>query len=250
MPKVQDKIYTDISKVSIRPISKDVAKSMIENYHYTHKASSTRYALGIYYQEEDSGGFFEGVTEVLIGVLTYGYPVGRLAAESVSDMVAQNEVLELTRLYIKDGYGSNIESYCLSLSFKWLRENDKSVKVLISYADPQEGHSGLIYQATNWLYQGNSMQLVDSYHLRLESDGDWIHSRTVYAMYGSSNVDVLKSKINKTFWLKKEERKHRYLYILAPKMLKRKILSNLKHPILPYPTRLEIKDEEIIEITI
>ena len=63
-------------------------------------------------------------------------------------------ILELTRLYVDDGYGSNIESCALGKTFQWLRENDKNIKVLLSYADNGQGHVGGIYKATNWIYQG------------------------------------------------------------------------------------------------
>lgn len=251
MAKILDKIYSDVSKISIKLISKDVAKELIEKNHYSHKFSSTRYALGVYYTKTDDNSFFSGDVEFLIGCITYGYPVGRLASSSISDLISENEVLELTRLYIEDGYGSNIESYVIGLSFDWIKKNDKNIKVLISYADPQVGHLGKIYQATNWLYQGDSMRLLDAYSLKYDlSDKLWIHSRTVFSLYGSNNVDVLKNKIGKTFWLKLEERKHRYLYCLCGKLERRKIIKNLKHPILDYPKTINILDEKIIKVDI
>jgi len=67
--------------------------------------------------------------------LVYGFPVGARAALSISEQLTKDNVLELTRLYCDDGYGSNIESYAIGQSFKWFRENDKAIKVLISYAD-------------------------------------------------------------------------------------------------------------------
>lgn len=250
MAKEQDKIYVDSSKVSMRLISKDVAKEIIEKNHYSHKFSSTRYALGIFYKK-NTHSFFDGEIDILIGCMTYGYPVGRLAAESISEKIQPNEVLELTRLYIEDGYGSNIESYVIGLSFNWIKNNDKTIKALISYADPQVGHLGKIYQSTNWLYQGDSMRLVDAYSLKYDlSDKLWMHSRTVFSKYGSNNVDVLKKAIQKTFWLKLEERKHRYLYFLCGKIERKSIVKELKHPILSYPKLLNQKDEKLIEVKI
>ena len=86
----------------------------------------------------------------MVGVATYGYPVGRLAAQSISEDLENNQVLELTRLFIFDGYGKNIESYFIGQTIKWLQSNT-DIKALISYADPKVGHKGGIYQATNWL---------------------------------------------------------------------------------------------------
>tara|TARA_Y100001963_G_scaffold80611_1_gene111872 strand:+ start:428 stop:994 length:567 start_codon:yes stop_codon:yes gene_type:complete len=177
----------------------------------------------------------------LIGVVTYGYPVGRLAAQSISPELENNQVLELTRLFILDGYGKNIESWFISQSMKWLRENAKDIKALISYADPRVGHMGGIYQATNWMYQGDSMRMVDAFSLRLEEDGEWMHSRTVFSKWGSNNLEILKKKIGKTFWIREELRKYRYLYFLGNKGEKKKYMKSLKHPVLEYPTEKELE---------
>ena len=59
----------------------------------------------------------------LIGCMTYGYPVGRSAVKSMIPTLEKEQVLELTRLYIDDGYGKNIESLSMGKSFKWLKQN-------------------------------------------------------------------------------------------------------------------------------
>ena len=100
--------YVDISKLSVKLINKDVAKKMIIKHHYTHSWTSCRYSIGIYSKSDHS--FFDS-HDKLIGVATYGYPVGRLAAQSISEELENNQVLELTRLFILDGYGKNVESY-------------------------------------------------------------------------------------------------------------------------------------------
>lgn len=244
------KNYVDTDKVSVREINKKIAKKMIVEHHYTHAWTACRYALGVYYKDEDSRYFGDNK---LIGCLVYGHPVGAAAAESVSPVLDKGSVLELKRLYIHDGYGKNIESYSISQSFDWLRENDPSVKALMSYADSAEDHLGTIYQATNWLYQGRSadIQLMDNYNISLQKDPyKWIHSRTCFSRWGSNNLEHLKKEIGKEgydeFWRQKAMGKHRYVYILETNKGKRKkILNNLKHETKPYP-----KDnfEEVPEI--
>ena len=137
----------DTRKVSIREIPKSTAKKMIKKYHYTHSFSSCRYALGIFYQKDTQHKFFDDVDEELIGCMSYGYPVGRSVVGSIftdDKMLTTKNILELTRLFIHDGYGKNIESFSISQSFKWLKQNAKDIKVLISYADPTVKHNGSI----------------------------------------------------------------------------------------------------------
>lgn len=242
--------YVDTDKVSIRKISKRVAKRIIVDNHYTHAWTSCRYALGIYY-EGDGDSFFGG--EELIGCIVYGHPVGASAADSISPELGKENVLELKRLWIADGYGKNIESYSISQSFKWLRENAPYVKALISYSDSEQDHLGTIYQATNWLYVGTSkeIQLMDNYRISLqENPYDWIHSRTSFSRWGSTNLEHLRREIGKEgyseFWRMKEPFKFRYIYILETnKKKKKKFLNDLKHKPRPYPKE---SDKEEIEI--
>jgi hypothetical protein len=237
-------------KITIRKITQSVAKEVIIKNHYTHAWTACKHSLGIYHKVSDS--VFGD--EKLIGVVIYGHPVGRLAHSSVSSEIKQHEILELTRLWIEDGWGKNIESYSISQSFKWLKENDKDIKVLLSYADVGQNHNGTIYQATNWLYQGLNydIKFMEDYKISLSEKGDeWIHQRTMSSRWGSCGIDVLKQKLAEEgyteFWRKKDKPKHRYIYILTDnKKDKKKILTTLKHPTKPYPKET-IRGEDEIE---
>jgi hypothetical protein len=245
------KNYCDTSKVYVAPIAKNIAKDIIVKKHYTHAWTACRYSIGIYYKE-DNIETFGG--DKLIGVIVYGFPVGAKAPTSVCDGLTKDNVLELTRLYCDDGYGSNIESFALGQSFRWLKENDKDIKVLISYADNGQEHLGGIYQATNWIYQGlnTDIALMPNFGISLKKDPyKWIHSRTVFTMWGSNNLEHLKKEIGKDgyveFWRREEPPKHRYIQILAQnKKEKRDLMKRLKHPILPYPKNASDFNTDII----
>ena len=242
----------DVSKITIRSISKSIARDLIIKNHYSHKWSLCQVAYGIFYNSAKSSDHFEGNSDELIGCLIYGQPVGRSAASSLSDSIKIENVFELTRLFIFDGYGKNIESYCISKSFKLLNRDFPRIKVIISYADGEQGHRGVIYQAVGFHYQGNSeLALMPNFSLSLVGPDkyEWIHSRTVTSKWGSCNIEHLKRCIGHTFFRKKESKKHRYIIFICPKPEKKKLLKSLKHPILPYPKSTSFL-EEIEEITV
>lgn len=243
--------YFDPKKVIIRKIEKVTAEDIIVKYHYSHKWSLCQVAYGVFYVTDKQCAFFDTIEEKLIGCMVFGQPVGRGAAESVSKLIKVDEVLELTRLFIHDGYGRNIESYSLMKGIELLKRDFPHIKAIITYADGEQGHKGTIYQACNFYYQGNSsLALMPNHSISLVGPPyQWIHSRTVSATYGSHNVEHLKKKIGKTFWRKKESSKHRYVYLMGNKKQKKEILTNLKHPFLPYPKNTSHKDE-IEEITV
>ena len=249
--KIDGKSYCDTKRVKLALISKSIAKDMIIKYHYTHAWTAARYCLGIYYTTNNPDTF--GNYEKLIGCLVYGFPVGARAATSISEQLTKDNILELTRLYCDDGYGSNIESYAIGQSFKWFRVNDKAIKVLISYADNGQEHLGGIYQATNWIYQGMNTEiaLMPNYGISLTKDPyDWIHSRTVFSMWGSGNLEHLKREIGKQgyseFWRREEPPKHRYIQIITgDKKEKKALLKTLKHAIRPYPKDTRAYNKEV-----
>ena len=239
-------INCDTSKVYLRQINKSVAKDIIVKNHYSHKWTLCQVAYGVFYRTDSSSVFFDGNVDKLIGCLIYGQPVGRSAAASLSDSLKIDEVFELTRLFIFDGYGRNIESYSISQSFKLLNRDFPRIKSVLSYADGEQGHTGVIYQATGFLYQGNSsLALMANYSLSLTGppNYEWMHSRSVTSKWGSCNVEHLKKCIGRTFFRKKESKKHRYIIFIGSRVEKKKLTKSLKHPILPYPKSTNHIDE-------
>jgi len=199
-------------------IEKSIAKGLIIKNHYSHKWTSCRYALGL----------FEDLK--LIGVAVYGFPVGRQTVKSITPNLNNDEVLELTRLWLIDEAPKNSESFFIGKTFDWLRKNT-GIKVLISYSDPMQDHLGIIYQATNWLYQGNNTMLIKGYLHKI--NGEVMHPRSVVALYGTIKEEEIK-KIDPAYERIEMKKKHRYLYILHKKDRK-KIISELKHKIVAYP---------------
>jgi len=122
--------YCDTSKLSIRQIDKRTAKKMVVKYHYSKLWTKCSVALGLFVDTGNQHSFFDEAEEKMIGVCVFGDTVGRGAGESISELIDRTEVFELTRLFIHDGYGSNIESWFISQSMNWLRKNKPEIKVM------------------------------------------------------------------------------------------------------------------------
>jgi hypothetical protein len=205
------------SDYHVKIIDKKIAKEIIINNHYSKKWSSCRFAFGLFRNDK------------LVGVAVYGFPVGRQVVKSISSILENKDVLELTRLFVYDSEPRNTETMFLSMTFKHLKQ--EKIKVIVSYSDPLYGHVGIIYQASNFLYQGNNTMLVKGYSYKINEKV--YHARSAVAKFGSVKDEVLKkfdSKYEKVELLKK----HRYIYILDKKS-KKDIMKTIKHPIVPYP---------------
>jgi len=206
---------------SVIKINQKYAREIILRHHYTHAWTKNKHNIGL---------LKDGM---IVGVAVYGSPVGRHSAKSISPFIKENQVLELTRLWVADSEGKNTESWFIGQTFKWIRKHDPEIKALISYSDPSAGHKGTIYQATNWLYQGRG---TDDYIYVL--NGKNVHPRTVGDRFGTRSFSKLKSISDvRLSSLQKVmvPTKYRYIYILEQNKKERKLIINsLKRSILPY----------------
>jgi len=136
---------------------------------------------------------------------------------------------ELTRLVLLDEVPKNSESAFIGWSLAWLKKNTDLIGV-ISYADPLFGHTGGIYQATNWIYTGKQ----EAAGPRLAVNGKEVPARTLYKDYGTLSVKLLRAQGINASSLPRVA-KHRYVYILRPELR-----SKLKYPVYPYPKKESI----------
>ena len=83
----------------------------------------------------------------MIGAMIYG----RFAMANVWKKYSDSpvEVIELRRLCCIDDTPKNTESYFIGSTLRWLKKNT-TIKTVISYADPEYGHEGIIYRASNF----------------------------------------------------------------------------------------------------
>lgn len=64
----------------------------------------------------------------------------------------QTECVELTRIALREH--KHFVSEIMMSALRRLKETNPGLRLVVSYADPIQGHVGAIYQATNWVYTG------------------------------------------------------------------------------------------------
>ena len=224
--------YCDTSKIVIERCNKETVYNIVKKKHYAKTWTASSDIYGIYY---DSGEhrFFDGKELKLIGCVIYGNPVGFRVVKSISEELTDIDVLELKRLWIEDGYGKNIESYVISQTLKMLRKDSPKTKVVISYADRNEKHKGIIYRASNWLYQGFEIGRLDAFMYRYPNTKEWLTDRAIGERLGTNSLHGVLDKVPDMEY-KVKFRKHRYLYFLCNKREKKRLIKELKHPLVDY----------------
>ena len=184
----------------MRAISYREAVDFLLPRHYSGRTPSITYSFG----------YFESGT--LKAVCTFGKPASNSLCFGVCGKEYSSSVYELNRLCV-DG---EIEIQ-LSMFVSWcLSQLKKDNLILVSYADTQMNHNGYIYQATNWMYTGQTKSRTDKY-----TEGGK-HSRH----YSNENQNGLR---------KFRSAKHRYIYFACDKRHKKTYKNALKYKISDYP---------------
>jgi len=145
----------------------------------------------------------------LIGVCIYTRPAGPTAAQKYYPQ-DPDKCLELRRLCLVDDTPKNAESFFVSRTIKWLKKHSEW-KFIVSYADPEQGHTGTIYRAANFKYEGTT-----SPGQSLVVDGVEFHIRTLTMTDRPYGVEINRryKEGDPAIQIIKTEPKHIYTYAL------------------------------------
>ena len=118
-------------------------KGFVKNWHYSRSINgvSTKYCFQLLYKKK------------VIGAMIYG--LCGMPAVWKCYVHKKDDLLELRRLCCIDATPKNTESRFIGLTLKWIKKNT-TVKKIISYADPEQGHKGTIYKASNFVLKGTT----------------------------------------------------------------------------------------------
>lgn len=169
--------------------SKAVKYSCI-NFHYAKAVPVVSLAFSVFNTKNE-----------WCGVICYGG--GASVNMGKPYKLRSGEYLELVRVALNGKQEST--SKALALSIKLVKKHAPTVQLIISYADKGQDHKGIIYQATNWIYVGDSKSSgVDIYW-----KGKWRHNRT---------MDKIPKQIRSTLKKRTKPGKYKYLYPLENKL--------------------------------
>lgn len=184
---------------SVRQIPGGVGRDYIRANHYSRSCHNGPMCWGL----------FDG--EVLIGVCAFATPNSEAVRASVYGKGFENEVTELHRLFVVDGTPTNTESWFIVRALRGLQEYRPSITAVLSFADSTEGHTGVIYQATNALYCG----MTGRARFWRDQEGRLRHPR-------QNGHNITPAEAKERGWVgEMREAKHRYLYLLGSGRQKR-----------------------------
>jgi len=203
---------------SVKKITREECEPYILGIHYAKRWPSISYAFGLY------------LNSVLCGVVSYGTPPSSPLKKGVAGDEYKSDVLELNRLCLLNNL-KNEASILVGASLKLMPKN----KIIVSFADISQGHAGIVYQATNFIYCGLSAKRTD---WKVKGK-EHLHGQTIADEFrGVKNrAQAMRDKYGDDFYLEPRPRKHRYIFITGSKTYKKKVKLNLRYSEQPYPKR-------------
>jgi hypothetical protein len=132
------------------------------NFHYAQSIPVNTFGYSVFNDKKE-----------WCGVILYGTGANNNLATQYN--LKQGNVLELVRMALNGKHEST--SKALAISLKLIKKDLPLCKLIISYADKDQNHNGIIYQATNWFYVGESM--VNKKDASYIIDCKRIHGKTI-----------------------------------------------------------------------
>ena len=198
-------------QLNIAPVDFDAARHACKHWHYSQAIPSGKLIkLGVW---EDAR---------YIGVVIFGRGANNNLGKPYG--LKQTEICELVRVALR-GHAAPV-SRIVAIALKIVRRTNPGLRMVISYADPEQGHHGGIYQAGGWLYLGRSQAQREVMY-----KGKVMHKRTANSLFGTIK-GMQKSKI---LW------KHKYALAFDAALY-----ATLKAGAKPYPKRAESSETGIL----
>lgn len=190
------------------------AKYAVENWHYSKRMPMPPLVMVGAWED---GAFIGCVVFARGANMNIGAPYG----------LDQTNCAELVRVALHRH--SAPVTRIVSIAARFLRRNSPGLRLIVSYADPSEGHHGGIYQGGNWIYVGRSSEATEFLH-----EGRWKHQREVTAVSFASTGSPGSGKAQNLSALEKRRKpgKHKYLMPLDDEMR-----SRVEPLAKPYPKR-------------
>lgn len=180
---------------AVRPIAGGVGRDFIRSNHYTKSCHNGPMCWGL----------FDG--DALLGVIAFATPSSEAVRASVFGPEHKDRVTELHRLFVVDGTPKNTESWFISRGIKGLLQRKPDIRGVLSFADSTEGHTGVIYQASNALFCGTTGRS----RFYRDGEGRLRHPR-------QNGVNISLEEAERRGWSPEmRDAKNRYLFLVGDK---------------------------------
>ena len=203
--------------IALKRATPEAIKYACLNFHYAKRIPSVMYGYNVYNDGEWCGTicFGQGAQHGIASAIGYEY----------------GEVLELLRVALNGKQPCTSE--CVAAAVRQLHKDAPQIKALVSYADQNQGHLGIIYQATNWIYIGDTKEISGTKPDAFIIHGKKMHPRSVGSAGWRQSLPWLRENVDPEADAVWGLPKYKYIFVYD----KRQRREWLKKA-LPYPKQI------------
>lgn len=207
-------MYQWVNTMRISKATTEGTRYACLNFHYAKAVPVCQYVYNIWNDDDE-----------WCGVIIYGGGANRYIATPYDKW--QGQVIELERVALNGKQGHGKTSTAVSMTLKALKKEAPWVDLIVSYADMDQQHMGVLYQATNWIYTGLTNANQRGAFI---INGKKTHPKTVYSRGWKESVLWLKEHVDPNAEEFITKGKHKYLYPMNKQMRKRIQILSVSYP--------------------
>lgn len=154
-------------------LSKASRKAIVfacKNFHYAQSVPVNVVGFSVFNNKDE-----------WCGVILYG--TGATINIASPYKLRQGQVIELVRVALNGKQEST--SKALAISLKLVKKAVPLCKIVVSYADIDQNHTGIIYQASNWYFTGKCNENTRTGFI---INGKKVHNKSLYGMGKVQNI--------------------------------------------------------------
>lgn len=185
-----------------------------KHFHYSHSVPTVSAAFNVFNDDDEWAG-----------VVIYSPGATPNIASPYNKW--QGQVLELVRVALNGKQGHGRTSEALAMTLKAMKLMFPWVDLIVSYADIDQSHTGILYQSTNWIYTGISNANTRGAFI---IHGKKTHPKTCHARGWKQSLLWLRENIDPDATEFITAGKHKYLYPMTKQMRKRIMLLSVPYP--------------------
>jgi hypothetical protein len=224
------KLAADFRNAVVREITYDEARNVILANEWLGNMGTTEFSFGLYFSEH------------LAGVACFGRTAGTQVAGSICGAEHAHRVATFCRGACVHWAHPHSASFLINAACREMTE--KGYNIFVAYSDPAAGEIGTVYQASNWLYCGNTNP-TEKFRT---PDGKTYDGRQIHCLTRDRTAGTMKYKRSRAEqkqllmdegceFFRDAGRKHRYVGIYGDRRIKRTLREALRWEVLPYPKR-------------
>ena len=197
--------------ITLKRATPEAVRFACLNFHYAKQVPVCILSYNVYNEENE----WCGCIIFSNGSLTFAKSLG----------LANGEFFELARVALNGKQPCTSE--CVAAAIRRVHKDAPQIKALVSFADTAQNHYGTIYQATNWIYLGESAGA--KYFI---VNNRKMHAKSVGNHGWKENIDWLRENVDSNAILAGGEAKRKYVYFYDKRLRK-----EWQKKAMPYPKK-------------